>query len=153
MTTLLQGNYSFIDGLFDLLEESDGPFNEALKNELKIKIIEVTSTLDQYENIVNDLTVDEEFLNKSPEERVELFSDFRLSLNNLIGELTLINNLIERLGLTDTQASYESKIERLDTRLSNLTNKIEGFKLTLEELEAELVNLEEESKIEAKTRN
>ena len=150
VTTIIQGNYDFIEELFNLLDEME-EINASISNdirvELKRKIIEVTSTLTEYEAVVKSLTVDESFLDLTPQERNELFAVLKNKVTNLRNDLESLQDFIERSGLDLLKIDLQDLIAKKNTRINTLKDKIVTLNEELAALNEALALLEDETEI------
>ncbi|MBN2795020.1 MAG: S8 family serine peptidase [Clostridia bacterium] len=130
IATLFQGNYTFLSEIFNAIDDIDegsvypNPWAEAQRAELISKINHMISILNEYEAVVNTLTV-EDFLGLSQVERAEKLNALTSKVQELQAELKFIDMILD---MADFE-SYKTWIEEvkrpeIEARIANLEGKL-----------------------------
>lgn len=135
-----QGNYAFLNDMFeaiDGIEAGEENWYDVIPYETRValntEINEVISVLNEYETVVNGLTV-EGFLDKTAEERAAFLKDLTDKVENLQVKLNAINDDLDGYNF----AAYANWIE--NTKLPEIQNIID-------QLTAQLESATEEEKV------
>lgn len=130
ITTLFQGNYDFLSSMFNFIDEIENPsWNDTLSAELRAsleaKINDIISVLNEYEAVVNGLTV-EGFLDMSEEERETFLKGLTDKVEALQEDLEAIESMIGNFKFAEYANWIDTEIiPDLEAKVADLQAQLE----------------------------